>query len=127
VIETTGDGVLAVFASATSAVRGGLTLRTALRDEGLDVRVGIHAGDLERRDAHVSGIAVHIAARIMALAGPAEILTSETVRLVATGAGIRFEDRGRHELKGVSDPWQLHAVVTTPDDGSGCAAPAGRT
>jgi class 3 adenylate cyclase/pimeloyl-ACP methyl ester carboxylesterase len=127
VIETTGDGVLAVFASATRAVHGGLALRTALHEEGLDVRVGIHAGDLERRDAHVSGIAVHIAARIMALAGPAEILTSETVRLVATGAGIRFEDRGRHELKGVSDPWQLHAVVTAPDGRSDCAAHAGRT
>jgi class 3 adenylate cyclase/pimeloyl-ACP methyl ester carboxylesterase len=113
VVDTTGDGILAVFASATGAVRGGLALRTALHDEGLEVRVGIHAGDLERRDTNVSGIAVHIAARIMALAGPAEILTSETVRLLATGAGIQFEDRGRHELKGVSDPCQLHAVATT--------------
>ncbi len=113
VVETTGDGILAVFPSATGAVHAGVALRTTLRDEGLEVRVGIHAGEVEERAAHVSGIAVNIAARIMALAESAEILVSETVRLLATGAGIHFADRGRHELKGVPDSWHLHTAVTT--------------
>jgi len=112
VVDTTGDGILARFASATGAVRGGLALRSALHDEGLEVRIGIHAGDIEQRDAKISGIAVHIAARIMSAAGNAEILTSETVRLLATGSGIDFADRGEHALKGVSDPWRLHAVAS---------------
>jgi class 3 adenylate cyclase len=111
VVDTTGDGILAVFASATSAVHGGLALRAGLHAEGLEVRVGIHAGDIERRNDNVSGIAVHIAARVMALAESAELLTSDTVRLLVTGAGIQFEDRGQHELKGVPDRWHLHAVI----------------
>jgi class 3 adenylate cyclase len=112
VVETTGDGILAVFASAAGAVRGGLALRRALHDEGLEVRVGVHAGDIEHRDTRISGIAVHIAARIMSAAGDAEILVSETVRQLATGSGLEFADRGEHDLKGVSDSWRLHAVVT---------------
>ena len=114
VIETTGDGILAVFISATSAVHGGLALRAALHEEGLEVRVGIHAGDIERRNTHISGIAVNIAARVMGLAQAAELLTSESVRLLVTGAGIEFQDRGQHELKGVPGTWHLHAVTTQP-------------
>jgi class 3 adenylate cyclase len=111
VVDTAGDGVLAIFTSATGAVSGGHAVRAGLRAEGLDVRVGIHAGDIERGDDDVSGVAIHIAARVMALARPAEVLTSEAVRLLTTGAGIRFEDRGRHELRGVPGTWQLHAVT----------------
>jgi class 3 adenylate cyclase/pimeloyl-ACP methyl ester carboxylesterase len=123
VVESTGDGILALFASATGAVRGGLALRGALQGEGLEVRVGVHAGDIEQRGTNISGIAVHIAARVMSLAGRAEILASDTVRQLATGSGINFADRGEHELKGVTGPWRLHAVVTASDRATAGEAP----
>lgn len=113
VIKTTGDGIVATLPSAISAVRAAQELRAALAREGLEVRVGLHVGDVDHRGDDISGLAVNIAARIMHLAAPGEILASSTVRLVATAAAVRFESRGQHSLKGVADPWELFGVTDT--------------
>jgi class 3 adenylate cyclase len=110
VVKTTGDGILATLPSATSAVRAAQELRIALSEEGLEVRIGMHVGDVDLRDDDVSGLAVNVAARIMHLAESGEILVSETVRLAASGTGTRFESRGRHPLKGIAGQWQLFRV-----------------
>jgi class 3 adenylate cyclase len=93
----------------------GIRCAAALRDEsrgiGLQIRAGLHTGEVERRDGDVGGIAVHIAARVMAAAGSGEILTSRTVRDLVAGANITVEDRGPHALKGIEDTWQLFAVT----------------
>jgi class 3 adenylate cyclase len=86
-------------------------LRAALLDEGIDIRVGIHVGDIDRRGDDVSGVAVNIGARVMALARPGELLASEAVPPVVTGADIVFHDRGRYELKGVPGHWSVYAVA----------------
>jgi class 3 adenylate cyclase len=109
-IKSTGDGVLAVFDGPGRAIRCAVALRGELAGIGIEVRAGIHTGELDVRDDDVGGIAVHIAARIMAAAGPGEILVSRTVRDLVTGSGIALEDRGTHALKGLSDPWQLFAA-----------------
>lgn len=111
VIKTTGDGVLAILPSAISAIRAGQELRAALGEEGLDVRVGIHVGDVDRRGDDISGLAVNIAARIMHLAAPGEILVSRTVTDLIAGSTIDFADRGDHELKGVPGAWGLFSVT----------------
>jgi class 3 adenylate cyclase len=109
-IKSTGDGVLAVFDGPGRAIRCAVALRKELAGIGIEIRAGIHTGELDVRDDDVGGIAVHIAARIMAAAGPGEILVSRTVRDLVTGSGIALEDRGTHALKGLSDPWQLFAA-----------------
>jgi class 3 adenylate cyclase len=111
VVKSTGDGVLAVFASVADAVQAGLDLVAAVDDVGLAIRVGIHAGDVDRRGNDLSGIAVHVAARVNAAAVSGEVLVSEAVRLLASGARFEFVDRGEHTLKGVPEPWRLFAVV----------------
>ena len=78
---------------------------------GLEVRAGCHTGEIELLGADVGGIAVHIGARIAALAGPSEVLVSSTVKDLVAGSGLVFEDRGEHELKGVPDKWRLYAVT----------------
>ena len=88
-------------------------LRAALSPEGLEVRIGIHVGDVDRRGRDISGLAVNIAARIMHLAAPGEILTSSTIRLAAAEAPAGFEPRGHYPLKGVADTWELFAVTDT--------------
>jgi class 3 adenylate cyclase len=110
VMKTTGDGMLALLPSATSAVQAAQELRSALRVAGLDVRIGIHIGEVEHRSDDVSGIAVVIAARIMALAGADEVFVSHVVPAVLTGSHTRFSDRGRHHLKGVPGVWQVLAL-----------------
>jgi len=115
VIKTTGDGVVATLDSTVGAVRAAQELRAALGDEGLEVRVGINVGDVYRRDEDVSGLAVIIAARIMSLGGPGEILVSNTVRLAATGEPVRFEPRGERELKGVPGRWELYECAPPAD------------
>jgi class 3 adenylate cyclase/alpha-beta hydrolase superfamily lysophospholipase len=111
VINTTGDGVVATLVSTVDALHAAEELRVALGNEGLKVRVGINVGDVYRRAEDVSGLAVIIAARIMSLAGPGEILVSNTVRLAATGAPVQFEPRGEHMLKGVPGQWELYACA----------------
>jgi class 3 adenylate cyclase len=110
-IKTTGDGILATFDGPGRGIRCAAALRDELGGIGLQIRAGLHAGEVELRDHDVGGIAVHIAARVMALAGSGEILTSRTVRDLVAGANITVEDRGPHALKGIEDTWQLFAVT----------------
>jgi class 3 adenylate cyclase len=106
-IKTTGDGFLAVFDGPARAIRCAAGIREAVRAIGLEMRLGLHTGEVELTDADVRGIAVHIGARIAALAGPGDILVSSTVKDLVIGSGIAFEDRGVHELKGVPEEWRL--------------------
>ncbi len=110
-INTTGDGFVAVFDGPARAIRCGVALIDATRRLGLDVRVGIHTGECERRGSDLSGLAVHLAARVGALAEASEILVSSTVRDLVVGSGITFESRGVRELKGIPGGWELLAVV----------------
>jgi class 3 adenylate cyclase len=111
IVKTTGDGVLATFDGPRRAIRASAALRRELRRIGHDVRSGIHTGEVERRDEDVSGIAVHIGARVMAAAGEGEILVSRTVRDLIAGSEIELEERGTHDLKGVPGEWLLYAVL----------------
>lgn len=112
-IKSTGDGILATFDGPARAVRCARELADDLARVGIPVRSGIHAGEVEVRGDDVGGIAVHIAARVMALAAPEEILVSETLKGLVTGSGLSFEPRGTHRLKGLPDEWPLHALVTS--------------
>ena len=111
VVKFEGDAVMAVFPSAGEAVRCGLDLVAAVAAVGLQIRVGIHAGDVDRRGDDLSGMAVNIAARVSATAAAGEVLVSETVPRLVTGASLAFVDRGEHTLKGVPDRWRLYAVA----------------
>jgi class 3 adenylate cyclase len=109
-VKTTGDGFLASFDGPARAIRAADAIRAGLRDLELEVRVGLHTGECELLGEDIGGIAVHIAARVMAAAGAGEILCSRTVKDLVAGAGYAFADRGAHSLKGVPDAWQLYAV-----------------
>jgi class 3 adenylate cyclase len=108
--DTAGDGFFATFDGPARAIRCAEAIIESLRHLGLEVRIGIHAGECERLEAKLGGIAVSIGARIGALAGPGEVLVSGTVRDLVAGSGLEFEDRGSHELKGVPGEWRLYAV-----------------
>ena len=110
-IKTTGDGFLALFDAPTRAIRCALAIREELRALGIDVRIGLHSGEVEMRGNDVGGIAVNIGARVAAIGSAGEVVVSSTVRDLAKGSGIGFEDRGDHELKGVPDRWRLFAVT----------------
>jgi class 3 adenylate cyclase len=110
-VKTTGDGVLATFDGPGRGIRCAAALRDELAGIGLQIRAGLHTGEVELRDHDVGGVAVHIAARVMGTAGPDEILTSRTVRDLVVGSNTVLEDRGTQSLKGVDGPWQLFAVV----------------
>jgi class 3 adenylate cyclase len=109
-IKTTGDGFLATFDGPARAIRAADAVRAGLRDLELEVRVGLHTGECELLGDDIGGIAVHIAARVMAAAGAGEIVCSRTVKDLVAGAGFAFADRGTRTLKGVPDSWQLYAV-----------------
>ena len=109
-VKGTGDGVLAVFDGPGRAIDAGLAMRDAARQLGLQVRVGIHTGEVERRGDDVSGIAVHIAARVQVLASPDAVFVSRTVADLVAGSGFAFRDHGRHELTGVPGTWEILAV-----------------
>jgi class 3 adenylate cyclase len=109
-VKTTGDGVLATFDGPGRAIHCAAALREELAGIGLQLRAGLHTGEVELRDNDVGGIAVHVAARVMGAAGPGEILVSRTVRDLAAGADVTLEDRGMYLLKGIDGDWQLHAV-----------------
>jgi class 3 adenylate cyclase len=109
-VKNTGDGTLARFAGPAQGVRCALALVATARNSGIEIRAGLHAGEIELRGDDIGGLAVHIASRVSALAGPSEVLTTGTVRDLVVGSGIAFDDRGRHNLKGVPDEWQLLAV-----------------
>jgi class 3 adenylate cyclase len=110
-VKTTGDGMLATFDGPGRGIRCAAALRDELRGIGVQIRVGLHTGEVEQRDSDVGGIAVHIAARVMAVAGPGEILTSRTGRDLVVGSDIALDDCGVHPLKGVEGGWQLFTVT----------------
>ena len=112
-VETTGDGFLATFDGPARAIRAAAAAHAELAEQGLRIRVGLHTGEVELVGDRVKGIAVHIAARVMALAGGGETLCSRTVKDLVAGSGFRFGDRGTHRLKGVEDEWQLYAAEVT--------------
>jgi pimeloyl-ACP methyl ester carboxylesterase len=111
-VKTTGDGFLATFDGPARAVRCVDAMRRALRSDGVEIRAGLHTGEIEVIGEDVGGIAVHIAARVAAMAGGGETLVSSTVKDLVVGSGIEFEDRGAHELKGVPGEWQIFAVTS---------------
>jgi pimeloyl-ACP methyl ester carboxylesterase/class 3 adenylate cyclase len=110
-IDTAGDGFLALFDGPARAVTCALRSVAAVRELGLEIRAGLHTGEVVRAAGEPGGLAVHIGARIAALAGAGEVLASSTVRDLVAGSGIRFVERGAHKLKGVPDRWRVYAVV----------------
>jgi len=114
-VKTTGDGFLATFDGPARAVKCAQAICEAVKPLGLEVRAGCHTGEIELLGVDVGGIAVHIGARIAALAGPSEVLVSSTVKDLVAGSGLVFKDRGEHRLKGVPDPWHLYAAAVHPD------------
>jgi class 3 adenylate cyclase len=111
VVKTTGDGALATFDGPARAIRCAVALRDAVSAAGIELRAGIHTGEVEQRNGDIGGIAVHLAARVQALAREREVLVSRTVADLVAGSGIEFSDRGEHELKGVPGRWRLLAVA----------------
>jgi class 3 adenylate cyclase len=107
IFDFAGDGLLATFDGPARAVRCAFALRDRLRMLGLDMRAGLHTGEVERRPGGIAGIGVHIAARVNGLAGAGEVLVSRTVKDLVTGSGLTFVERGMHSLKGVPDEWEI--------------------
>ena len=110
-VKATGDGFLATFDGPGRAIRCAVELVAGLRGLGLDIRAGIHKGEIEIRGDDIGGIAVHTGARVADLGRAGEVLVSSTVKDLVAGSGIEFEDRGEHELKGVPGSWRLFAVT----------------
>ena len=107
-----GDvNVLAAFDGPARAVRCAVSAGEAVRELGVEIRAGIHTGECELDGPKIRGIAVHTGARIASLAGPGEVLVSQTVKDLVAGSGLDFEDRGLHELKGVPGEWRVYAAV----------------
>jgi class 3 adenylate cyclase len=106
-ISSTGDGFFATFDGPARAVRCAQAIQTSVHEIGLEVRAGVHTGEVELVGDKVEGLAVHIGARVASLAGPSEVLVSSTVRDLVAGSGLTFEDAGAHQLKGIPNPWQL--------------------
>jgi class 3 adenylate cyclase len=110
-VKSTGDGFLATFDGPARAIHCAVELTKSSEPRGIRIRAGLHTGECEVMGDDIGGIAVHIAARVSAHAGPGDVLVSRTVKDLVGGSGIQFSDRGTHKLKGISDTWQLHAVV----------------
>jgi class 3 adenylate cyclase len=110
-VATTGDGFLATFDGAARAVHCAAALCNAVQTLGLTIRIGVHTGEVEYVAGNVRGVSVHAAARIMQLAQPGEVLVSATTHGLVDGSGLAFENRGAHELKGLSGARQLFAYV----------------
>jgi class 3 adenylate cyclase len=110
-VDTTGDGMLATFEGPARALLCAAALQRCADDHGVRIRVGVHVGEIELVGADVRGISVHEAARVMSAAGPGDILVSDLTRALAGAAGLRFEDRGTHELKGLDGEWHLWALL----------------
>jgi class 3 adenylate cyclase len=110
-VKSTGDGFLATFDGPARAVKCARAILDSSEREGIRVRAGVHTGECEVMGDDVGGIAVHIAARVSALAGPSEVLVSRTVKDLVAGSGLEFAERGTHELKGVPDTWEIYAAA----------------
>jgi class 3 adenylate cyclase len=115
-VKTTGDGVLAIFDSAERAIRSAAAIVASVGEQGLQVRCGLHCGEVEVLPDDVRGLAVHAAARVMALGGPQEVLVSGMTRELVAASPLRFQERGPNELKGLSGTWMIYALVP-PDAG----------
>ena len=109
-VKTTGDGFLASFDGPARAIRAAHAIQAELAEHGLQIRAGLHTGEVELVGDDLGGIAVHLAARVLAQAQAGEVLCSRTVKDLVAGAGFGFTDRGTHQLKGIPDSWQLYAV-----------------
>jgi class 3 adenylate cyclase/pimeloyl-ACP methyl ester carboxylesterase len=112
-VNTSGDSFLATFDGPQRAIRCAMAIRDAVQALGIEVRAGLHTGECEIRGDDIGGIAVHIGARVSALAGPNDVLVSSTLRDLVIGSGLEFDDRGTHVLKGVPGEWHLSAVAST--------------
>jgi class 3 adenylate cyclase len=112
-VKTAGDGFLATFDGPARAIRCADAIRTAVRTLGIEIRAGLHTGEIELMGDDVGGIAVHLGARVAAEAGSGEVLVSSTVKDLVAGSGIEFDDRGAHTLKGVPGEWRLFAATPT--------------
>jgi len=110
-VKTTGDGILATFDGPGRAVHAAAALREEMAGIGVRLRAELHTGEVELRASDVGGLAVHVAARLMAAANPGEILVSRTVRDLVAGSDLTLEDRGMHLLKGIDGDWQLLSVA----------------
>jgi len=110
-VDTAGDGFFATFDGPARAVTCARAIVEAVKPMGIEVRAGVHTGEVETIDGKAGGVAVVIGARIGAMASASEILASSTVKDLTAGAGLTFEDAGEHELKGVPDRWRLYRVV----------------
>lgn len=110
-VVTTGDGFLVRFDGPARAIKAAVAIRDRLARLGIQIRAGVHTGEIELIGDDIGGIAVHIGARVASLARAGEVLVSRTVKDLVTGAGIQFEDRGTHLLKGIPDPWQVYLVL----------------
>ena len=110
-VDTAGDGFFATFDGPARAIRCARAITEAMRSVGLEVRAGLHTGEIETIGEAVRGVTVHIGARVAALANPSEVLVSQTVKDLVVGSGLVFEDRGTHELKGIPDVWHLYRVA----------------
>ena len=111
-VNTSGDGFLAMFDGPQRAIRCAMAIRDAVQALGIEVRAGLHTGECEVRGDDIGGIAVHIGARVSALAGPNDVLVSSTLRDLVIGSGLKFEERGAQQLKGVPGEWRLFAVAS---------------
>jgi class 3 adenylate cyclase len=109
-VKTMGDGFLATFDASGRALRCAAEILAGAKDLGLELRAGVHTGEVEARGDDIAGLAVTIAKRLCDLAAPGQVLVSETVRSLMVGSGLGFEDRGEHQLKGVPGTWRLHAL-----------------
>jgi class 3 adenylate cyclase len=112
-VNTSGDGFLAMFDGPQRAIRCATAIRDAVQSLGIEVRAGLHTGECEIRGDDIGGIAVHIGARVSALAGPNDVLVSSTLRDLVIGSGLEFEDRGAHQLRGVPGEWHIFAVASS--------------
>ncbi|MGI9616895.1 MAG: adenylate/guanylate cyclase domain-containing protein, partial [Acidimicrobiales bacterium] len=110
-IKNLGDGFLVHLAGPASAIEAASDLHRAVQRAGLQIRAAIHTGEIERRGQDISGVAVHIASRMLEIAKPGETIVSSVVKGLVAGSSIEFVPRGAHELKGIPDPWQLYSVA----------------
>jgi class 3 adenylate cyclase len=110
-VDTAGDGFLATFDGPARAVQCACVVRDGVRELGIEIRAGLHTGEVEVLRDGLAGVAVHIGQRVLASAGPGEVLVSSTVKDLTAGSGLEFEDRGLHALKGVPEEWRLFAVL----------------
>jgi class 3 adenylate cyclase len=111
-VDSAGDGIFATFDGPARAVRCPLAIMSSVHDLGIQIRAGVHTGEVELEGDAVRGIAVHVGARLAALAEPGQVLATSTVNDLVAGSGLVFEDRGEHELKGVPGQWRLYAVAS---------------